>query len=229
MNNRLKLLRIGREELRSLILTAKDWRVTVNDLLLALLMKALAPVADDRAKASRRKMLSLGCIVNIRKDLGVDSQRTFGLFLGSFMVTHAVPGGISLNQLARDLREQTLAIKRHRLYLGTPLELSFGRLMISFFSPGRRKKFYQKNYPLWGGITNMNLNSIWPMDEGEAAKDYFRAVSTGPVTPLVLAATTIGDHANIGLTYRTTVFSAAVIEQVACCFLQSLKNLGSGA
>jgi hypothetical protein len=67
------------------------------------------------------------------------------------------------------------------------------------------------------------------MDEDATAKDYFRAVSTGPVTPLVLSLTTVGDHANIGLTYRTTVFSAAVIEQVACSFLQSLKNLSSGA
>ena len=229
MNNGLKFFSIGREELRSLIVTSKDWGVTVNDLLLALLMKTLAPLASDRAKTSRRKMLSLGCIVNIRKDLRGDGQRTFGLFLGSFMVTHDVPEGISLNHLAGDLRDQTLAIKRHRLYLGTPLELSFGRLMISFFSPERRKKFYQKNYPLWGGITNMNLNSIWPMDEDATAKDYFRAVSTGPVTPLVLAATTVGDHANIGLTYRTTVFSDAVIGQVTCSFLETLKKLSGGA
>jgi NRPS condensation-like uncharacterized protein len=229
MSNGLRFFGIGREELRSLILTGKDWRVTVNDLLLALLMKALAPLASDRRKASRRKMLSVGCIVNSRKDLGVDSQRTFGLFLGSFMVTHDVPDGISLNQLAGDLRDQTLAIKQHRLYLGAPLELSFGRLMFSFFSPEGRKKFYQKNYPLWGGITNMNLNSIWPMDEDATAKDYFRAVSTGPVTPLVLAATTVGDHANIGLTYRTTVFTAAIIEQFICSFLEALKNLSGGA
>ena len=75
----------------------------------------------------------------------------------------------------------------------------------------------------------MNLNSIWPMDEDATAKDYFRAVSTGPVTPLVLAATTVGDHANIGLTYRTTVFSDAVIGQVTCSFLETLKKLSGGA
>lgn len=228
MNNGLRLFTIGREALRSLIDAGKDWRVTVNDLLLALLLKALAPLAGDRAKALRRNQLSLGCIVNIRKDLGVESQRTFGLFLGSFMVTHAVPEGVSIKHLAMDLRDQTMAVKRRRLYLGTPWELGFGRLMLAFFSPQRRKMFYQKNYPLWGGMTNMNLNTIWPRDEGGAGKDYFRAVSTGPVTPLVCSATTVGDHANIALTYRTTVFSAAAIEQTQGRILETLTELRQG-
>jgi hypothetical protein len=85
--------------------------------------------------------------------------------------------------------------------------------------------FYQKNYPLWGGMTNMNLNTIWPRDEGAAGKDYFRAVSTGPVTPLVCSATTVGDHANIALTYRTTVFSTAAIEQTQSRVLETLTEL----
>lgn len=83
MSNGLRLFTIGRDSLRSLIDTGKDWRVTVNDLLLALLMKALAPLTGDRAKTLRRNHISLGCIVNIRRDLEVESQRTFGLFLGS--------------------------------------------------------------------------------------------------------------------------------------------------
>ena len=64
--------------------------------------------------------------------------------------------------------------------------------MLIFFSPERRKKFYQKNYPLWGGITNMNLNSLWTSGQKRVPLDYFRAVSTGPATPLVLSVTTVG-------------------------------------
>lgn len=225
MQNGLRLFTVGREQLPGLVAAAKAWQVTVNDLLLALLLKALTPLAGNRTAAGRRKNISLGCIVNIRKDLGVDSPRTFGLFLGSFMVTHPVPEGISLQQLAGELRDQTLAIKRHRLYLGTPWELAFARRLLSFFSPDQRKKFYQKNYPLWGGITNMNLNSHWPDDEAALTPDYFRAVCTGPVTPLVLSVTTVGDHANIGLTYRATVFSEQAIEQIKRSFLESLAEL----
>ena len=50
----------------------------------------------------------MGCIVNLRKDLGVDSRRTFGLFLGSFMVTHEVPEGMSLRELRALARREAL-------------------------------------------------------------------------------------------------------------------------
>ncbi len=228
MKNGLRLFTLGREELRALVVTAKAWQVTVNDLLLASLMRSLTPLAGNRAASGRRKNISLGCIVNIRKDLGVDSQRTFGLFLGSFLVTHAVPESISLQQLASELRDQTSAIKRHRLYLGTPWELALARRLLAFFSPNQRKNFYQKNYPLWGGITNMNLNSLWPGGKATPTPDYFRAVCTGPVTPMVLSVTTVGDHANIGLTYRTGVFSEAAIEQIQSSLRETLADLHRG-
>jgi hypothetical protein len=228
MKNGLRLFTLEPEKLRGLVVTAKALQVTVNDLLLASLMRSLTPLAGNRTTTARRKNISLGCIVNIRKDLGVDSSRTFGLFLGSFLVTHAVPEGISLHQLASELRDQTSAIKRHRLYLGTPWELALARRLLAFFSPNQRKKFYQKNYPLWGGITNMNLNSLWPTVEATPTPDYFRAVCTGPATPLVLSVTTVGDHANIGLTYRTGVFSEGTVEQIKSSFRETLAELHRG-
>ena len=224
----LRLFALSREELRALVGTAKAWQITVNDLLLAMLLKALTPLAGDRSRAGRRNSLSLGCIVNIRKDLGVDRHRTFGLFLGSFMVTHTAPDGISLPQLAADLRDQTQAIKRHRLYLATPWELAIARRLLAFFSPALRKKFYQKNYPLWGGITNMNLNVIWSEDGTAPTPDYFRAVSTGPVTLLVLSISTAGDHANVALSYRTAVFPTSAIEQIKSSLLATLAQLPCG-
>ena len=97
--------------------------------------------------------------------------------------------------------------------------------MLSLFSTERRKKFYQKHYPLWGGITNMNINSLWEQPPAESPIDYFRAVSTGPATPLVLSVTTVGDAMNIGLTSRSTVFSAPEIERVKSYFLDWEKHL----
>ena len=160
--------------------------------------------------------------MNLRKDLGVDSRRTFGLFLGSFTVTHEVPEGISLRELGAEVERQTSSIKRHKSYLGTPLELTLARFMLRFFSSQRREKFYAKNFPLWGGITNMNVNSLWEPEGGNAPLDYFRGVSTGPVTPLVLSVTTAGDRANIGLSYRTSVFSPTDIEGLKRRFLEHL-------
>jgi len=145
--------------------------------------------------------------------------RDFGLFLGSFVVHHEVPPGIKPADLARDIGRQTRAIKQRRLYLGAALELTFGRLMVSWFSEARRRRLYQKHYPLWGGLTNMNLNALWPQSDQVRPVGYFRAVSTGPVTPLVASITTVGQVVNIGLTYRSTVLGAPDIERIKTSFL----------
>ena len=219
------LLSLGPDQLRRLLTAAKAWDLTVNDLLLAVLMKSVSPLSVGRASAGKRRRMSVVCIVNLRRELGIDSARTFGLFLGSFTVTHTMQEGITLRELAGDIRQQTLAIKQMQLYLATPMELGLGRFLLRFFSPERRKKFYQKNYPLWGGLTNMNLNSLWGQSDDDRPLDYFRGVSTGPVTPLVFAVTTVGDRANVGLSYRLTVFSQEDIEKVRGHFTQLLEQL----
>jgi NRPS condensation-like uncharacterized protein len=223
--NRFTFVKLGGGELARLMAASKALGVTLNDLFLALLLKAIAPLNERRFKAERRRNLSVGCIVNLRKDLGPESERVFGLFLGSFIVTHLVPEKIPLKTLAREIGERTKQIKRERLYSGMLLELALGRLALHLFSTARKKNLYQKNYPLWGGITNMNLNAIWGTQRPNKPVDYFRAVSTGPATPLVLSITTSGAVVNIGVSYRRTVFSEQEIERVKQEFVDSLKEM----
>ena len=193
---------------------SKAWGVTLNDLFLAFMFKVFASLSDHRVDSKKRNRFSIGTIVNIRNNLEVDSRHTFGLFLGSFVTTHPVPQGINIEQLAGDIQRQTSRIKSTRRYMGTPIDLALSIRSLSILSLERRKKFYQKHYPLWGGLTNMNLNTIWPQPKDEHAINYFRAVSTGPTTPMVLSVTTVQDKVNIGVSYRTTVFTKADIDQV---------------
>lgn len=223
--NRFTLFSLGPSDLRDLIQGAKSLGVSLNDLFLARLLKGVATLIPDRTRAVRRRGISLGCIVNVRRDLGLSGQRVFGLFLGSFVVHHEVPANLELAEVARDIGLQTRAIKQGRLYLGTALELALGRLMISWSSVARRNNFYPKHYPLWGGLTNMNLNPLWPQSPDHPSIDYFRAVSTGPATPLVFSITTLGQVAHIGVSYRSTVFSEPEIERLKAGFLEPLGSL----
>jgi hypothetical protein len=125
---------VSREQWHALAGAGKDWGVTVNDLLLALLLKSVSSLASGRRNAKKRRKISVGCIVNLRRELEIDSGRVFGLFLGSFIVTHSVSEGVGLRELAGDIRKQTLAVKRRRLFLATPVELGLGRFALRFFS-----------------------------------------------------------------------------------------------
>jgi hypothetical protein len=228
-SNGLIVFSLTSRELQTLLRSAKGWGITLNDLFLGLLLKCLSPFASRRFTAPRRTQISVGSIVNIRKDLGINSLKTFGLFLGSFIVSHPVPEEIPLDVLAREVHEQTLEIKRSKLYLGTPMDLWLSRILLSFHSPEGRLRFYTKRYPLWGGITNMNLNPLWPMGEKEGAIDYFRAVSTGPITPLALSITTVRDVVNIGLTYKKAVFTPAGVKTLISDFREYIHRIEVGA
>jgi len=223
--NRFAFFTLGSDGFHMLVKAGRSWGVTLNDIFLALIMKTLSAPASGRMKAPRRRQLAVGSIVNIRKDLKIDSLKTFGLFLASFVVSHQVPEGISLKDLATDIHKQTSLIKKHKLYLGTTVELFSSRILLSLFPPDKKKKFYQKYYPLWGGITNMNLNEYWEQTEDAKPVNYFRAVSTGPVTPLVLSITTVKDILNIGLTYKTAVFSQQEIELIIAEFINLVNQM----
>ena len=225
MTNAVQFFSLTGEDLRVLLQTAKTWGVTLNDLFLALLLQAFARLLPAKPSDPQRPKLAVGCIVNLRKELGLAGQQVFGLFLGSFVVACEPGTGMGLPDLAREVRQQTARIKANRLSVGTPLELRFAKMLLRCFSLERRKKFYQKNYPLWGGLTNMNLDAIWQPQPGARPVDYFRAVSTGPATPLVLSITTIGGGVNLGLSYRTACYSTTEVEQVKYCFLESVQQL----
>ena len=224
LRNQFDLFTVDAETLGGMSEAAGTLGITLNDLFLARLMYALAGLDPERSRARRRPGITVGCVVNTRKDLGLHDGRRFGVYLGHFIVHHSMPPGITFRTLAKDIGRQTSAIKRARLYLGAGLEISLGGFLMSLFSPERRRKLYQKHYPLWGGLSNMDLNPLWLVKETPRPIQYFRAVSTGPVTPLVLSITTMGSEASFGLAYRPTVFSPGDIQRIRDCFLDSVSH-----
>jgi hypothetical protein len=53
--------------------------------------------------------------------------------------------------------------------------MGFVLRFMSLFSTNKRRRFYPKNYPLWGGLTNMNLNRL-PV-EPAASELLYRTVA----------------------------------------------------
>ena len=215
---------LGESELAKLTAAGKALSVTLNDVFLALLMRALSPPGSARRHARRTRM-SLGCIVNTRREPGGDDPELFGLSLGSFSVTHDPAESLSLAGLAREISRQTRTLKRGGLYLANSLEMRFALLVMSLSSTAQRRRFYPKNWPLWGGITNMNLSKFREPLPSDSPADYFRAVSTGPATPLVLSITTFGERVNVAMSYRTAVYSKASVSIVRGRFVAAIGEL----
>jgi len=69
--------------------------------------------------------------------------------------------------------------------------------------------------PVLAGVTSLNVDALWesPTKNGQAP-EYLRAVPTGPLAPLVVAATSSGNALALGLSYRRSAFTAAKVATI---------------
>jgi hypothetical protein len=225
MRNGFVAQRVEPGDVARLKTAARNWGVTPNDLLLAMLLQALAPLAEERRNVARRNQLALASIINLRGEFAVPAATTFGQFLSSFHVIHRMPPGIGLEPLARDLHAQTAAVKAERRYYQTLLGIGATRVILRLLSPERRARFHGKSFPLWGGTTPLNVDALWMPAGTDEPPDYLRGVSTGPLMPLVVAVTIAAGALEIGLSYRTTAFTRENIAKIAVAILHSIQSL----
>ena len=205
---------------------AAAWQVSLQDLFLAMTLLGLSPLSPGRTNASRRREIAVASIVNIRGELGSEAAHAFGPCLASFRVAHPVPAESSLRELALAVRAQKERIKQRKLYLQTLLAMAVAGLEWRFLSREQRARFFAKHYPVWAGVTPLNLNPIWS-EEGEnrGPPEYIRAVSTGPLAPMIVALTSGGSTINAGISFRTTVYSREAVERLAAGMLDSIARL----
>ena len=224
--NGFALVRVSPERATAMRRAAKAWGITRNDLMLALTMRMLSEPAAGRHAARRRRELAVASIVNIRGDCGDEAADAFGQFLSSFLVTHPVPPTVGLETLARELGERTTRMKRDKLYLLTLPAMAIGGRVVRSIAPGDRARFYRKSYPVWGGMTPLDVDLLWASAGGQGPPpDYARGVSTGPHTPLVVAMTSAAGGLNIGLTYRTAAWNRSDIAKMTAVLTAGIAEL----
>jgi hypothetical protein len=224
--NGYALYRLDGGEYPRLVAAAKAWSVTMNDLLLALLLLALDPLTSWRQRSPRRRALAVASIMNLRAEYGDAGQAAFGQFLSSLRVSHPVPPGATLRSVAQDVHAETTRVKQRKLYLQPLLAMRYVSTVWPMLSPKQRAGFYAKSYPIWAGVSALNVNALWPQQNaGDRTPVYIRGVPTGPLAPIVLAVTTVGEVLYGGVSYRTAAFSRADIDQLWSGLVRRLDEL----
>jgi hypothetical protein len=194
--------------------SARALGVTLNDVLIAALLGALAPYAPERLAAARRRELNVASIVNIRREFGATAQGAFGQFLAALRVAHTVPAGIEPGALARDVHAATERFKRGRLYMRAVVALALAALGWPLLSPLQRRQFFAKHSPAVAGVSLLSVAAPW-RDRAVPLRGYLRAISTGPLTPLVLAPSLTDQAMDMGVTFRRGACAAEVVPAIA--------------
>jgi hypothetical protein len=205
--NAFTFFRVTPDRYRALRDAAHGWGVTLNDALMALLLLAQEATLPPRDMRKRRHELAVASIVNLRGAHGDDVHATFGQFLSSYRVSHPVPAGITLRELARDVHAATSRIKHEKLFLTTLFAMAADRLIGRWRTLPQRMAVYAKSYPVGAGVSSLNVDALWRSTDGASAPLYVRGVPTGPLSPIVLAVTTSASGLCAGISYRTTALS----------------------
>jgi hypothetical protein len=224
-HNAFRAITVGAAQTRALRSAAAGGGVTLHELLSACLLLALAPLHTPRLQHARRRELAVASIMNMRRDLAPRSRRGLGPFLAAYRVAHCVPDGMAVRALATDVHRQTQRVHRGRLYLQSLLGLGVSALLWPLLTPRQRDAFYVKHFPVQAGITTIDLDRLWAEDGATPLPvAYLRAVPTGPLCPLVLAATQEHDCLHLGIAYRTGAYSHDVVEQLGTGLLLQIER-----
>jgi len=226
--NAFARLRLGPEEQAAMLYAAKAWGVTQNDLFMTILLKVLSPLAAERRQHATRRELAVASIVNIRRDFGSEAQAAFVPLLASFRVSHPAPDEMSVKDLAQSVHQESNRIRQGKLYLQTLLASGLAAFEWRFLSDRRRQGFFAKHYPVWAGTTPLNVGPLWSQAgdvKSEPVPEYLRAVSTGPLAPMICAISTAGEVVNVGISYRSAAFDRNTVEGVVANMLTCIKSL----
>ena len=92
----------------------------------------------------------------------------------------------------------------------------------------RRDSLFAKHYPVWAGLTTLAVPGVWDAispDAGRLPVGYRRGVSTGPLAPIVVAATFTGTSLELGVSFRPAAVPAADVRSVLDRYLSTLDAL----
>jgi hypothetical protein len=199
----------------------------VNDVFLAALCRAIAPILPKRRCNAKSRVVTLGTIVDTRSDANEDLSETLGTFLGYYLVRAAGDGSMGLDELTRRIAVITRAKKDERSYLDSAINFRAASAIWPRLKPESRLQFARQALPLTAGISNVHLRGSWIEQASNRILDFSRAVSCGPALPLVISPTTIRNQMNIAVSYRTTGFSLSKIEGIMASFVGQLESLPS--
>lgn len=206
------------DHLGRLLATARGRGATLNDLLVTALLAALAEAFPERRAEPKRRDLSVAVVADLRR-LSARLAPAAGVPLGSFTVgvpDALVPPGGSGTPLLERVAAQTRREKRPERLAASWVETGMGAAVSSLVPAGELEGYLARQFVVAGGVTNLRLPGAWfPPPVAARILDHRLAVSSGPIAPVVLAATTAAGRLGLTLCWRSDRLAPDRAERVA--------------
>ena len=204
---------------------AQSLGATVHDVFLAALARSLARVLPRRNRHGGQPEIALGTIVNTRPYAVEDLGESLGAYLSNFVVRCQSEESVGLAELVERIASFTGPIKRRGGYFDAIVLMRIASALWPWVRQSTRPHFMRRAMPMTGGISNVRLKDDWTENAGDQILGYSRGVSTGPMLPLVLSPTTVGEEMNLGISYRVTGFTREKIALLIESLLEEIQQV----
>jgi NRPS condensation-like uncharacterized protein len=204
---------------------AQSLGATVHDVFLAALARSLVRVLPRRNRRGGQPEIALGTIVNTRPYAVEDLGESLGAYLSNFVVRCQPEESVGLAELVERIASFTGPIKRRGGYFDAVLLMRVASALWPWVRQSTRPHFMRRAMPMTGGISNVRLKDDWTKKAGDQVLGYSRGVSTGPMLPLVLSPTTVGEEMNLGISYRVTGFTREKIALLIESLLEEIQQV----
>jgi hypothetical protein len=199
-------------------------KVKLNDIFLAALAESCARHVPLQRRRNRTDV-AVGSIADLRPYCPADLSDTFGLFLG-FTNVICQPGELrNFDRLLQIVSNQTRLAKTTGVAPSSLIWMSAAMAIGTLSRPDELYHFYRKELPLAGGISNVDLNKTWAANYPSLLLEYIRVSPTGPMTPLVVTTTTLGNKFHLGITHRIGLIPAERAGMIGQSILARLVSL----
>ena len=223
--SRVRLYRVDEGLIGRILSYARAQRCKVHDVLLAAICEACDRHLPTQPRSNRPDM-SIGSIVDLRPQAGTALENTFGMFLGFSKVMCRPQDLRDWPRLLRTVASQNQVHKRNGIAQASMVWMGAAQLLDSVVSDEDLYRFYRKEIPTSGGLSNVNMNVGWAGKYApQPLKEYWRISPTGPLAPLVFSTTTLGSSLFIALTCRDALLPTPLAEQLAETFLNRLRQV----
>jgi hypothetical protein len=139
---------------------------------------------------------------------------------------------MGLAEAVRRIAAATGPIKARRTYLNSILNMKLAGAVWPHLRETAKPFFMRRTLPMTAGVSNVVIRDSWMNHSGAGdvasgagdVAEYIRAASTGPILPLVLSPTTLGEEMNVGASYRMAGFSRQKIAGVMAMFMDQIEH-----
>jgi len=198
---------------------------SVQDVFTAALFEACGRHLQERFEHRHRHRIAVAGIADLRPMMPADLDNAIGALIGYFFLDHPAPEREDFADLVRWAARQAINVRDSEAYFRTLLHARIGLALWRVVGDRMKLRMFSKYAPLVAGLSSANIRAFSKRRREEVGLiDIIRGPSCGPMMPMVMLPTRIGDDLNVTLTFRPLAVSEEQAEAILADYARRLED-----